>query len=509
MIRKRNSVVLLILLALFSFFNWQCLKSTRPGIPEAVRKTISVSGINSPELMKAIVHYTPPSDSNQLKALYWLLGNMDGNYAVQFSIEDSSGQKYHFPPSKYNNYDALENAWDSIERNAGPLEFHADSFWMDQKKLKSAFLIRNIDEAFRAFQTFHWARSYGFHEFCQWILPYRVANETPESFREHFLKEYGPQVKASGNTSVKAVSQLLNQLVNRRIGYRDNYNKETNVQSIEQLERSGFGNFYDINIYKVKVMRSFGIAAALDYTPFLADTSFGYAWTTVFLPDHSELRFEFPQKVKNLNGPGRLAKVYRRTYAKVKNSLFARKNIKESTPPFMGDYYYLDVTDSLNSKPVTIQCSDKTGYAYLAVFNDGDWHPVSWGIVNDSLVTFPRMGTRVIYLPVKLEKRKLLPIDSPFILDEKGIQHPLKADPSRTQRLWLSRTSPFQKMVGGKSYTLYVWEGEWRRLFSFIGTRPGIRVQVPGNGLFLLKPKSLLRQKRIFVVGKNGKQVFY
>jgi hypothetical protein len=506
---KSNSIYLVILLALFGLFNWQCFKSTRPGIPKAVRETISVSGINSPELMKAIVHYNAPADSNQLKALYWLLGNMDGNYTVQYTVEDSSGNQYHFPPSKYGSYAALENAWDSVEKKAGPLVFHADSFRMDQKRIKSAFLIHNIDQAFKAYQTFPWDKSYDFSTFCRWILPYRCANETVEPFREHFLKEYNSQVKNSGDTTVRGAAQLLNKLVNLKIGYKDSYNKETNVQTVEALEKSGYGNFYDINIYKVKVMRSFGIAASLDYTPFLADTSFGYAWTTVFLPDHSELRLEFPSGVKNLDKPGRLAKVYRRTFEKVRNSLFARKNIKESTPPFMGDYYYQDITDSLTSKTVKIHCPVKAGYAYLAVFNDGGWHPVSWGNAKDSVVIFHRMGTHIIYLPVKLDKRKLVPTGAPFVLDEKGIQHPLIPDRLATQNVFLSGINPDQKIDRGTIYTLYVWEGNWKRLFSFSGTDHGIRVRLPRNGLFLMKNKDLPHLERIFVVGSDGKQIFY
>ena len=121
-----------MVLASFSFFNWQCLKSTRPGIPESVRETIASSGINGPELMKAIVHYSTPEDSSKLKALYWLIANMDGNYTVHYSIQDSLRRQYHFPPAKYKNYDALEDSWDSTQNVVGTLSYRADSFWIDK-----------------------------------------------------------------------------------------------------------------------------------------------------------------------------------------------------------------------------------------------------------------------------------------------------------------------------------------------------------------------------------------
>ncbi len=499
-----------MVLALFSFFSWQCLKSTRPGIPESVRKTIVSSDINGPEFMKAIIHYSIPEDSNKLKALYWLIANMDGNYTVQYSVQDSLGHQYHFPPAKYKNYNALEDNWDSVENVVGTLSCRADSFWVDKNQLSAAFLIQNVDEAYKAYTTNPRSKSYDFAQFCRWILPYRCANETVEPFRKHLIDEYGSEMKNSHDLHIIDIALLLNKLINQKIHYKDSYNKEVNVQTISQLEHSGYGNFYDINIYKIKVLRSFGIAASLDYIPFLADTSFGYAWTTVLLPDNSELRLEFPTKVKKLDNPGRVAKVYRRTYEKIKTSLFAQKDIHETTPPFLGDYYYLDITNELSSETVSISCNKKTDYAYLAVFNDGDWHPISWGIPSkDSIVTFQRMGTNIVYLPVRLEKHRLFWVSAPFILGKQGIQHSLIPDFSSKQNVLLKSTGPYQKLVQGISYTLYVWEGNWTPLFSFIGSKKGISAQLPDNGLFLLTDNELPLQERIFVVGSKGNQVFY
>lgn len=506
---KSKAINLLIILALFSFFNWRCLKSSNPGIPEPVRTTIDSSGINKPELLKAIVHYIKPADSNKRKAMYWLLANMKGNYTVHYVVKDSSGHPYHFKPSKFKNYDALEKKWDSIEKIHGPLIYKADSFWMDQKHIKARFLIDNIDEAFKAYTTNPWDKSYNFKQFCEWILPYRCANETVEPFRKHFIKEYGPALDKHHPTNIMDVALLLNHLVNQKIHYKDTYNKEANVQTIRQLEHSGYGNFYDINIYKVKVLRAFGIAASLDYTPFLADTSFGYAWTTAFLPDSSEIRLQFPSKV-NLEKPGRVAKIYRRTYKRIKTSLFVLKKINQPTPPFMGDYFYQDVTNKIASKTASIKSEKKVHYAYLAVFNDGGWHPVSWTIPSKySVATFQRMGKDIVYLPVSLKKHKRFCIGAPFILNEQGKQHMLIPDFSSKQKVFLTKTSPYQRIKQEKRYTLYVWENNWKRLFSFIGTKKGIMAGVPKNGLFVLKNNALPRQERIFVVGQKGKQIFY
>ena len=506
---KDNRLPILIILAIFGLLNWKCLKSTRPGIPEPVRKTIDSSGINKPKLMKAIAYYNQPADSIQRKALYWLLGNMRGNYTIYQAVEDSSGRKYHFLPEDFKNYHALQQKWDSIEKVVGPLTYKADSFWMDPKQINAQFLINNVDEAYKAYTTNPWDKDYSFRQFCRWILPYRCANETVEPFRKHFIKEYGYAVKKSQDKSVKGIALLLNNLINQKVHYKDTYNKEANVQTIPQIERSGYGNFYDINIYKVKVLRSFGIAASLDYTPFLADTSFGYAWTTVFLPNNSELKLEFPTQVKT-NVPGRLAKVYRRTFQRIKTSLFAKKNINETTPPFLGDFYYQDITDKNTSKTVQIKSNQETGYYYLDVFNDGGWHPISWARPShDSVVTFNRMGTGIVYLPVRLEKHRLLPVGSTFILDKEGTQRKLMPNFTVRNNVLLKYTNPYQKVVQGTKYFLYVWKNHWVLLDSYIGSAKGIRTRVPENGLYLLKYNTLIHRERIFVVDSGGRQVFY
>ncbi|MBN2614441.1 MAG: hypothetical protein JXR71_01995 [Bacteroidales bacterium] len=487
-----------------------CLKSTKPGIPESVRRTMEASGINQPELMRAMVRYSKPADSLKQKALYWLLANMHGNYSVSYRVEDTTGHKYIFSPQRYSDYARLKISWDSVERLVGPLSYHADSFLLDQQHITAAFLTGTIDTAFLAYRTFSWSRNYSFDLFCRWILPYRCANEKMEPFRSHFLKKYQPFLVKSDSLSVLEAALILNELVNTELGYKDSYNKEANVQSIQELEKNGYGNFYDLNIYKVKVLRSFGIAATMDYTPYLADTSYGYAWTTVILPDRSEFMLEFPQKVYNLQKPGRIAKVFRRTYEKDTTSLFAVKQTDQTTPPYLGHFYNSDITNPLNSKTVWMPYFRKTPYAYLAVFNDGNWHPVGWSAPKEALGTvFHQMGTDVVYLPVKQEKKKLYWLGPPFLLANDGSIRKFSPDFSREQKTMLTKTGPYQNLIPGVSYTLYLWNGNWSSLFSFTAKKSGVTVPLPTGGLYLLTNDDPLMRERIFSLSPQGHQIFH
>lgn len=506
--KKINPLLFVSLISLFLITS--CLKSKHKGIPEPVRKTLELSGINQPHLMSAIVNYVHSSDSLKRKALYWLLANMPGNYSVHYSIEDSNGNKYLFPPENYDNYESLQLSWDSVEKTVGPLHFQADSFLLDQKQVSKAFLVQNIEEAFKAYQGFSWSKKYDFNLFCKWILPYRCANEQIENFRSHFIKKYSSFFVQKDKISVFEAALILNELVNLELEYKDSYNKEANVQTIRELEKGRFGNFYDLNIYKVKVLRSFGIAAALDYTPYLADTSFGYAWTTVILPDHSEFMLEFPQKVHDLGKPGRLSKVYRRTFEKDTTSLYAIKKTKQTTPPYLGHFYYTDITNPLNSKNVSLPYYNDIDYAYLAVFNNGNWHPIDWSKPKKVTgTTFKRMGTGIVYLPVDLKKKKLYPLDDPFILFSGGTIKKFAPDFTFEQKAQLRETAPYQKIIPGISYTLYIWNGNWSALFSFTGSHKTVSAPLPVNGLYLLTNDDLLMNERIFSLSENGNQIFY
>ena len=510
MLSRNRTKYFIFFIVSFGLLNWQCLKSKRAGIPAPVVNVVAKANLNKPELMNAIGKYLTPADSLKLKAMYWLIANMYGNYTVYYSIQDSMGRYYSFPPENFSSYLELKHRWDSTEQQVGNLIYHADSFALDYQQLKADFLIKNMDEAWRAHQFFPWSKSYDFQTFCRWILSYRCANEVVKPFREHFLKEYIDSVRMLKSTNPLDVALLLNRLVNRRLGYKDTYNKEVNVQSINQLEHAGSGNFYDINVYKVKVLRSFGIAAALDYTPFLADSNFGYAWTTVILPDHSELSLEFSRKVPHLLKPGRLAKVYRRTFERDTTSLYAIKSVKKTTPPFLGHYYYRDISNQLNNKNLTLDYYPGISYAYLAVFNDGEWHPIDWSRPNPvSGTEFHHLGTDVVYLPVSLKSSNLMRLGSPFIFDEQGRSHRLIADFSSDMQAQIILTDPYHKMSGAKAYTLYVWTGNWKPLYNFRGNPGGVELALPANGLFLLSDDNIDFNERIFVVDKNGRQQFY
>ncbi len=507
---KKTITFSLIITVLMSIINFSCLKTKREGIPEGVRRVLELSGIHKQQLLMALEPYYTAGDSAKLKSLFWLIENMEANYFVSYHIEDSSGNIYYFNPEKYKNYLQLKHHRDSVEQIAGNLIYEPDTFIVDYETVTKDFLIDNLEQAYNSVKRYPWAENYTIEMFNEWILPYRCANERIEPFRRHFLEKFGKITDTLQNENPLAVAKLLNDLINAEIDYSDTYNISANIQPIDTLEKYGHGNFFDIAVYKVKALRSFGIAAALDYVPYFADTNYGCAWATAFDNQGGEY-YLFPKtSVRNPFKRGRIPKMYRRTFKTLKNSLRAIKNVKTNTPPYLGHYDYYDITNSLESVDVSVKAdTDTTKFVYLAVFNDGEWHPVDWAKTDSAgLARFQKIMPEIIYLPLKMIKAKQYRLDYPFLLENGGMKRFLIPDYNHPVSVTLRKTAPYVDLTVGEYYSLYVWDGNWTPLYRFYCISPSVMFNLPQNALFLLANDDIDFDERIFIPGPTGEQIF-
>ncbi len=508
--RKIFLYPVLIIFLIFVTLNWHCLKSKRPGIPVDVRQTFSLSGINKQQLILSLEPYFDNDDSIKLKAMYWLLANMKSNYTVHYHVQDTMGDLYVFNPELFPDYIHLKHHWDSLEQKVGNLIYKPDTFLLDCQSLSAKYLQNNMELSYKSWKSFLWSKNYSFDFFKKWILPYRCANEQVEPFRKHFLKKFGNAIDTLTNTNPFIVAKKLNELINKEIDYKDTYNRELNIQAIDSLEHKHYGNFFDIAAYKVKALRSFGIAAALDYSPFLADTNYGCAWATAFDTKGGEY-YLFPKTtVHHLFKKGRMAKTYRMTFTTLKNSLYAIKKTSTTTPPFLGHWNYIDVTNSLQSANVNINIKNKkTKYSYLSVFNDGEWHPIDWALQDSNgIARFSKMGTGIIYLPLRMKKDKEFRLGYPFLLEEDRVKHYLIPDFHHTISVTITKVAPFVAIVPNKKYTLYIWNGNWQNISEFYGSSSPLTFSLPRNSLYLISDNNIDFIERIFIVGALGYQVF-
>lgn len=413
----RKHILTILFAALLIIFSG-CLKSKRPGIPDEVQQSLNNAGIRKPGLMKVLLTYQQHQDSLKLKSAYYLIQNLENNYTIKMSLRDTSENIIDIDIDKFSNYAAIQEYKDSIEIELGGISYKADSIWLDVDTINSEFLIEHIDNAYDCWQNSNWDSKVDFNTYCNYILPYRLANEEIELSNKHFQNKYNHLI----SNNIIETSTILNSYINRLISYDERLMVNPNSQKINVTEESGKGNLIDINIYKIKALRSMGIAAALDYTPYYVDSTLGFYSTTVILPNNRKLILTNSSEHTTPYPQGKVAKVYRRSHNNDPVSLFSIKNRKTHTPPFLGNYNYLDVTDEyIHTANVSIDFTDTTQFVYLAVYNENEWKPIEWAKPgNDGKAHFFNMGTEINYKPVIISDKEVVSIGDEFFLSIDG-----------------------------------------------------------------------------------------
>jgi len=396
-----------------------CLKSKKAGIPSEVLTALNNSGINKPHILKVILKFQKPEDSLKLQSAYYLIQNLETNYSLKISLKNSNDEDARININDFADYNSIKKYIDSLDVTSGKLKYNTDSILLDINNISSNFLINHINNSVNNLQNSYWGNNYNFDVFLNYILPYRVANEKVEFYTSHLHNKY--KYLSDKEHDITKIAVQLNKLINIELSYDNRLEIVPNVQSIHTIEENKRGNWRDINIYKVKALRSLGIAAAIDYTPYFADSTLGYYSTTVIMPNNSKLKLPNSNNNQTPYQQGKTAKIYRRSFKTDSNSLFSIKDKKTHTPPFLGNYNYLDVTNEyLETDSISINITDTSSYIYLAVFNENSWKPVEWATIKpNNKAHFYNMGTGITYMPVVVSKNRIIPIGEPFLLNGK------------------------------------------------------------------------------------------
>lgn len=61
----------------------------------------------------------------------------------------------------------------------------------DAQVITAEYLIDNIDLAFEVWRKYPWNRNLPFDDFCELILPYRIADEPLSDWRKLYYEDYG------------------------------------------------------------------------------------------------------------------------------------------------------------------------------------------------------------------------------------------------------------------------------------------------------------------------------
>jgi len=156
--------------------------------PADVEIVLNKSGKNRPELEKAIRYFQQKKDPLKLKAIYFLITNMDIHYSSNYRWVDASNKEIPFNEFKYPNYKAAKLELAELKRIC-PTMHPTYSKTSDVSSITGDFLIDNVERAFRVWRNSP-IKNISFNNFCEYILPYRVSNEPLQSWRGIYQNKF-------------------------------------------------------------------------------------------------------------------------------------------------------------------------------------------------------------------------------------------------------------------------------------------------------------------------------
>ena len=502
---------LTLLFSIFSFNSFS-QKLYQPDIEAVLKK----AGKNRTELEKAIQYFQKGKDPLKLKAVEFLIANMDIHHSANYYWQDSTGTKIPFNELDYPDYTTSQQALDSVRKQYKKIKAKAH-LYQDIDTITSGYLINNVEQAFTAWKS-PYAKHLSFDDFCEYLLPYRVSVEPLEDWRGLYREKF--KALTENRTSVNTERVLSAAVQN----FRENFNANLVIReeplprlSALQLLHRKEGACEDFADLEVLRLRSLGIPSALNVVPYWATSSGRHFLNTAFDQENKPVIYDVGRKDKPVHATliREPSKVLRMTYAKQKNTLANLKNLNDIPPGFMRTQNYLDVTgDFWEVRDVTCTLND-TGddqdIVYACVFNYLAWRPTWWARKKDNRAVFANMSKGAVYLPMYFIKGRTKPAGYPVAAGYYN-EMVLKPDTSQARDITIEQQEGYLIFRPYKKYKLFYWDNRWKLIAeqkTNVNTNALLFNNVPQNALLLLVPEYSQKKERPFIMLENNQRVWF
>ncbi|POY35475.1 hypothetical protein C3K47_15560 [Solitalea longa] len=292
-------------------------------------------------------------------------------------------------------------------------------FHSDVENVKSDFIISDLNNAFVIWELSKWKHEISFETFCKYILPYRVGNEKVEDWRKYFYERYKHFSKNSFN--MKANARLIAKDILNWYTYKSDYYPIVQTQSLSNILKNKSGVCGDIANTLIYAFRANNIPAAKEYVSFWGGRNMGHV-EAVFLTDSNRFTPLTEDTFRFF-----AAKVYRTTYSSIEPESEKIKKLGLMIDDIPSTFFAItgeDVTSERTSvSNIKVQLNNvfDQKVAYLCVFNNGEWKPISWGkIASNSIVKFDQIGRNIVYNTAYYNNNSLVLTGQPFILEKSG-----------------------------------------------------------------------------------------
>lgn len=262
--------------------------SMRP--PSAVGFALERAGTNRSELERVLQYYSrSEADSLKLRAAEYLIANMPGHrclhgpkvdsyYREIYSILQGEERDPQQLMAKLNQIAAHYPIIDSVVR-------------YDIEVITADFLIHNIEQAFQQWKS-PTADYLTFNQFCEWLLPYKVAELQPldywrDTLSQHFTERLRSDSSNDENYNFPYYRAFwIN--YEARMAVRPNIlpnlaeYKGYEFYGASSIYRLPFGDCFDYTTLAVATLRSHAVPAVFDYLPQWGRGGLSHSWFAFF-----------------------------------------------------------------------------------------------------------------------------------------------------------------------------------------------------------------------------------
>lgn len=394
----KPSYILLLAIAINIFFTSCSDNNKERPIVTLLETALQQAGENRVELEKVLNYYRAnASDSLKYRAACFLIENMPYYTYYKGKLLDQYLTYYSLLKDSQGKIIKPQILADSINSMYGTFELDSLDFYKDIETVDSTYLCDNIEWSFKVWREQPWGKNVSFADFCEYILPYRIGDETLASWRKEVYQKYNPlldSLRASTMIDIEDPIVAVRCIIDS-IRKGDTFFTTTVPAT---LPRVGYevaqlktGSCRELTDYVIYVCRALGIPCAIDFMPIRGDDNDSHQWVA-FADKYGTLYYhEFPNGVsevrKDILCEAPKIKVYRNTFSLNRVMEDEMQKLDSIVVPLFKDPHIVDVTFPYTKnfkKKLEIPASSlykgkpRSRIAYLCASKRLEWEPVAW-----------------------------------------------------------------------------------------------------------------------------------
>ena len=482
---------------------------------DSVEAVLKKAGNNRIELEKALQYANKTGDELKIKAMQFLISNMDIHSSSDYYWENQKKEKVDYDELNYSDFEQAKIAFETIkEKNPGLQP--KPVIYQDIETIKGDYLIQNLEKAFIAWQS-SVMKYISFGDFCEYILPYRVSEEPLQDWRSVYAEKFkwvNEQIPSKGFKQV---------LFYVKDDYDIWFTNTWGEQRKEPLPRLGAlqlllrkeGPCPDIADLGVFIMRSQGIPSTVNVIPYWATSTGGHFMNTFFDDKMQAYNCDYGSRDFGENLKREPAKVLRLTYSKQPETLSSFEDKNNIPTAILKQQNYIDVTkdywETTDVKCPLYTSENPSKIVYATTFNGLAWRPFWWGKVENKQTTFNSICKGTVLIPQYYRDGKLVPAGAPVIVGDKETKV-LLPDLTQTREVLIAEAEKYLKFKMGVTYKLFYWNNGWKH----IDTREVknqvtsmLFSKVPKNALLLFLSSDSKKLERPFIIDDQGTRTWF